>query len=314
MKLVDILFVLTAAATANAILIPTDNNGSPQVSSTSSQVSGPTDEPNPGTSDEYQQEPVDLSLSGRIRQRPMDQPGPNTPNQGQRPTVIVAGPSTFKQGRKRIMDVIDLLISRQNQQQQIDEVDPNASKQSQQQQSMDQPSPSTPKQSRKRPINEISPSISSQASGSTNEPSPSAPKRDRKQPIDEHGSSISRQDQQQPMGQGESANIVPNQIAGLSQKYQITFNRIKQKLELSKIIRNKKLKEYCDYAALRFEQWSALERGEEISGSRYDPKVEDQLKQDYRKAGTRVCKLRDQLKKFMKRRGLKLEELGLDLD
>ncbi|KAK5670190.1 hypothetical protein QVD99_003337 [Batrachochytrium dendrobatidis] len=54
MKLVDILFVLTAAATANAILIPTDNNGSPKASGTSSQVSGPTNEPNPVTSNEYQ--------------------------------------------------------------------------------------------------------------------------------------------------------------------------------------------------------------------------------------------------------------------
>ncbi|KAK5665051.1 hypothetical protein QVD99_008584 [Batrachochytrium dendrobatidis] len=116
MKLVDILFVLTVAATANAILIPTDNDRSPQASGTSSQVSGPTNEPSPGTSNEYQQEPVDLSLSGRIRQQPMDQPGLNTPTQGQRPTATITGPSTFKQGRKRIMDVIDLPHSDQDQQ------------------------------------------------------------------------------------------------------------------------------------------------------------------------------------------------------
>ncbi|OAJ44624.1 hypothetical protein BDEG_27829 [Batrachochytrium dendrobatidis JEL423] len=169
MKLVDILFVLTAATTTSAILIPTNNDRSTHTSGTSSQVSSPTNEPSPGTSNEYQEEPVDLSLSGRIRQQPMDQPGLNTPTQGQRPTATITGPSTFKQGRKRIMDVIDLLISRQNQQRPIDQVSPNASKQSQQQ-PMSQPSPSTSKRSRKRPINEIRPSIFSQASGSTNEP------------------------------------------------------------------------------------------------------------------------------------------------
>ncbi|KAJ8326131.1 hypothetical protein O5D80_005486 [Batrachochytrium dendrobatidis] len=313
MKLVDILFVLTAAATANAILIPTDNDGSPKASVTSSQVSSPTSEPNSGTSDEYQEYPMNLSLLSRIRQGIMDQPGLNTPTQGQRPTATITGPSTFKQGRKRIMDVIDLLISRQNQQQPIDEVDPNASKQSQQQ-PMDQSNPSTSKRSRKRPINEIRPSIFSQASGSTNEPSPSAPKRDRKQPIDQPIPSTSSQDQQQPINEGESANTVSNQVAELSPRYQRTFDGLKQKLAVSKELRKKKLKEYCDYAALRFEQWSALERGEEISGSTYNPNTENQLKQECRKAGKRVWELRDQLKRFMKRHGLKFEELGLDLD
>ncbi|EGF77947.1 hypothetical protein BATDEDRAFT_91237 [Batrachochytrium dendrobatidis JAM81] len=295
MKLVDILFVLTAAATANAILIPTDNDGLPQASSTSSQVSVSTSEPNPGTSNEYQEEPVDLSLSNRIRQRPMDQPGLNTLTQSQRPTVIVAGPNILKQGRKRIMDVIDLTTSDQDQQQPTDVA-----------------GPSTSKQSRKRPINEISPSISSQASGSTNEPGPSAPKQSRKQPIDQPIPSTSSQDQQQPIGQGESANTVTNQIAGLSQKFQRTFNRIKQGLVESKELRKKKLKEYCDYEVLRFEQWSALERGEEISGSEYNPDTEKRLKQEYRDAGARVWELRHQLKKFMKRRGLRFEEPDSD--
>ncbi|KAJ8330012.1 hypothetical protein O5D80_001590 [Batrachochytrium dendrobatidis] len=307
MKLVDILLVLTVAATANAILIPTDNDGSTQVSGTSSQLSSPTDEPNPETSNEYQQEPVDLSLSGRIRQQPMDQPGLNTLTQSQRPTVIAAGSSTFKQGRKRIMDVIDLLISRQNQQQPIDEVDPSTSKQSQQQ-PMSRPSPSTSKRSRKRPINEIRPSIFSQVSGSTNEPSPSAPKQSRKQPIDQPIPSTSSQDQQQPMGESESANTVPDQVAVLSPRYQRTFDGIKQRLVESKIIQKKKHKKYWDYEAIGLEHQLALERGEDISGSTYDPDTEKKLKQEYRDAGKRVWELRHQLKRFMKRRGLKFEE------
>ncbi|EGF82596.1 hypothetical protein BATDEDRAFT_86552 [Batrachochytrium dendrobatidis JAM81] len=243
----------------------------------------------------------------------MDQPDPNTPNQGQQSTATVTGPSTFKQGRKRIMDVIDLLISRQNQQRPMDEVDPNASKQSQQQ-PMDQPNPSTSKRSRKRPINEIRPSIFSQASGSTNEPSPSAPKQGRKQPIDQPIPSTSSQDQQQPMGQGESANISSNQVTVLGPRYQRSFNRIKQRLVESKEIQKKKHKKYWDYEFLGLEHQLALERGEDISGSTYDPDTEKKLKQEYRDAGKRVWELRHQLKRFMKRRGLEFEEPGLDLD
>ncbi|KAJ8330320.1 hypothetical protein O5D80_001321 [Batrachochytrium dendrobatidis] len=313
MKLVDILFVLTVAATANAILIPTDNDGSPKASVTSSQVSSPTSEPNPGTSDEYQEDPMNLSLSGRIRQQPMDQPDPNTPNQGQRPTATVTGSSTFKQGRKRIMDVIDLLISRQNQQRPIDEVDPNASKQSQQQ-PMDQPNPSTSKRSRKRPINEIRPSIFSQASGSTNEPSPSAPKRDRKQPMNQPSPSTSSQDQQQPMGQGESSNTASNRVIILSQKYQETLDGLKQGLVASKKIQKKKRQEYNDHTDLGLEQQSALAMGEDISGSTYNPKTEIRLKQEYEKASKRVYNFRQRLKDFMKEHGLRFQEPDSDSD
>ncbi|KAJ8328606.1 hypothetical protein O5D80_003187 [Batrachochytrium dendrobatidis] len=87
MKLVDILFVLTAAATVNAILIPTGNDGSPQASGTSSQVSGPTDELESGISNEYQEEPVNLSIPGRIRQHSMYQSSSNIPNQDQQQSM-----------------------------------------------------------------------------------------------------------------------------------------------------------------------------------------------------------------------------------
>ncbi|KAJ8322493.1 hypothetical protein O5D80_000060 [Batrachochytrium dendrobatidis] len=155
MRLVDILFVLTVAATTNAILIPTDNDGSPKASRTLSQVSGPTNEPNPDTSNEYQEEAMDLSLSGRIRQQPMDQPGPNIPNQNQRPTVIVFGPNILKQGRKRIMDVIDLTTSDQDQQQPTDVAGPSAPKRGQTQ-PIDQSNPSTSNQDQHQPTDETS--------------------------------------------------------------------------------------------------------------------------------------------------------------
>ncbi|EGF76638.1 hypothetical protein BATDEDRAFT_92448 [Batrachochytrium dendrobatidis JAM81] len=154
MKLVDILLVLSAAATANAILIPTDNNGSPRTSSTSSQVSVSTNEPSPDTSDEYQQEPMDLSIHNRIRQQPMDQLNPNTPGPNQRPTVIVAGPNILKQGRKRIIGVIDLTTSDQDQQQPTDVAGPSTPKQGQTQ-PIDQPNPSTSNQDQQQPIDKV---------------------------------------------------------------------------------------------------------------------------------------------------------------
>ncbi|KAJ8329154.1 hypothetical protein O5D80_003099 [Batrachochytrium dendrobatidis] len=357
MKLVDILFVLAVATTANAILIPIDNNGSPKASVTLSQVSGPTNEPNPGTSNEYQQEPVDLSLPGRIRQQPMDQPNPNTPGPNQRPTVIVAGPNVLKQDQKPIIeqsspstpsqvsDPIDQVgpntfdkyqqqpgdktssgIPDQTQQHLMDATDLNISNQDPQQ-PIDQPSPSTSKRSRKRPISDSSPS--------------GAPKRDRKQPIDQPGPSTSgkywgplfviinpstssqdpinesspstsSQDQQQPMNQDESANTVSNQIAGLSEQYQRTYSLIKQRLKLSKKIQNNKWQEYRRYVDLEFEQQMTLAMGKEISGSRYDPNVQKQLKQEYRDASKRVHSVKKQLRQFMKRRGLEFEEPDSD--
>ncbi|EGF76306.1 hypothetical protein BATDEDRAFT_92888 [Batrachochytrium dendrobatidis JAM81] len=240
----------------------------------------------------------------------MDQPNPNTPNQGQRPTATVTGPSTFKQGRKRIMDVIDLLISRQNQQRPIDEVDPNASKQSQQQ-PMSQPSPSTSKRSRKRPINEIRPRIDNQNQQQPMNQGESA-KRDRKQPIDQPIPSTSRQDQQQPMEQGESGNAVTNQVAVLGPRYQRSFNRIKKRLVESKKIAKEKREEYCKHADLKFSQQLALAMGKEISEPRHNPDTEKKLKQEYEKASRRVYSIRHDLKVFMEKHGLEFEEPGSD--
>ncbi|OAJ44878.1 hypothetical protein BDEG_28062 [Batrachochytrium dendrobatidis JEL423] len=196
----------------------------------------------------------------------------------------------------------------------MDEVDPNASKQSQQQQPTDIAGPSTSKRSRKRPINEISPSIFSQASGSTNEPSPSAPKQSRKQPIDQPIPSTSSQDQQHSMGQGESSNTASNRVIILSQKYQETLDGLKQGLVASKKIQKKKRQEYNDHTDLGLEQWSALAMGEDISGSTYNPKVEKILKQEYEKASKRVYNFRQRLKDFMKEHGLRFQEPESDSD
>ncbi|KAJ8322472.1 hypothetical protein O5D80_000089 [Batrachochytrium dendrobatidis] len=65
--------------------MPTDNNSPSQTSSTFSQVSGSTNKPDSEISDEYQQEPIDISFSGRIRQRqPVNQPSPSISKQSRK--------------------------------------------------------------------------------------------------------------------------------------------------------------------------------------------------------------------------------------
>ncbi|KAJ8328697.1 hypothetical protein O5D80_002681 [Batrachochytrium dendrobatidis] len=268
MKLVDILLVLTVATTVSAILPPADKYGFAKASRTSSRVSIPTNEPNPGTSDQDWQKVMDAINS-----------------------------SILDENWQNIFDPIDPITSIQDQQQSIDVVDP-----------------STSKRSRKRPINEIRPSTFSQASGSTNEPSPSAPKQSRKQPMNQPIPSTSRQDQQQPMIHDESVNTVTNQVTGLSQKFQRTFNRIKQMLVEFKEIQKKKLQEYRRYANLKFSQQLALAMGKEISGPRYDPDTEKQLKQEYEQATKKLNGIRQRLKDFIKRHGLRFEESSSNSD
>ncbi|EGF77151.1 hypothetical protein BATDEDRAFT_92026 [Batrachochytrium dendrobatidis JAM81] len=347
MKLVDILFVLTAAAATNAILIPIDNNGSTQTSSTSSQVSGPTNEPNPGTSNEYQQDIIDatnLSIFDEDWQSIFDPIDPSTSDQDWQQPIDQPSPSTSRRSRKRPIDEHGSSISKQDQQQSMNQPGPSASKQSRKQ-STDEPGLVFPDKYWQRlidevnsdtfedwqelfdiaglntssqvsdPIDQVGPNTSDQDQQQpADQPSSSIPDQTQQHPIDATGPSTSSQDQQQSMEQGESANTVSNQIAGLCEKYQSTFNRIKQKLVESKEIREKKLKEYCDYKAIGFEQWSALERGEDISGSTYNPDTEKILKQEYEAARGRVRNVRHRLKDFMKRHGLKFEEPGLDLD
>ncbi|OAJ40968.1 hypothetical protein BDEG_24639 [Batrachochytrium dendrobatidis JEL423] len=190
---------------------------------------------------------MDLSLPGRIRQRPMDQPNSNIPSQTHRPTVIAAGSSTSKRGQKRPIDVIDLITFDQDQ-----------------------------------------------------------------QPVDVAGPSTSKQSQQQSVSKGKSSNTVLNQVAGLKERYQKTFHRINQKLVESKEIRKKKQQEYRECSALRFEHELALVMGKDISGSKYSPEDEVKLKYEYEQAIRRVVTIKQDLKRFMKRHGLKFEELKLD--
>ncbi|OAJ45437.1 hypothetical protein BDEG_28577 [Batrachochytrium dendrobatidis JEL423] len=295
-------------------------------SDTSSQVSGTTDKPDSNTSDQDQQQSIDVVDPNEVNsdafeewQELFDIAGLNTPSQVSDPIDQVDS-NTFDKDQQQPADQPSSSISDQTQQHPIDATDLNIPNKDPQQ-PIDQSSPSTSSQGRKRPIDETSQNTCSQAPGSTNEPNPSTsdeywkplfdiinPNIPSQDPIDVAGPSTSSQDQQQPMDQGESANTVTNQVIVLSERYQRTFNRIKQRLELSEIIQNNKRKECREYAALKFEQWSALSMGEDISGSKYDPKVEKQLKEEYKKISRRVHDVKYELKRFMKRRGLKLEE------
>ncbi|KAJ8331062.1 hypothetical protein O5D80_001072 [Batrachochytrium dendrobatidis] len=107
MKFIDILFVLSAAATANAILVSDNGNDSVQASSTSSQVPSPTNKPNPGTSGQSQQYLLyrtDPGVPKRSRKRPMDQPGPSAPKRSRKQSMNQPGPSTSNQDQQQPMD------------------------------------------------------------------------------------------------------------------------------------------------------------------------------------------------------------------
>ncbi|KAJ8329220.1 hypothetical protein O5D80_002567 [Batrachochytrium dendrobatidis] len=154
MKLVDILFVLTAAATANAILIPTDNNDSPQASSTFSQVSGPTNEPNPQIPDEDWQEIMDIihsNIPNQDQQQPIDELSSDIFNQVSGPTNEPI-PQIPDDDWQEIMDIIHSNIPG-NQQYSTDEVNSSTSNQDQQN-PIDQPSQSTSNQDQQQPMNE----------------------------------------------------------------------------------------------------------------------------------------------------------------
>ncbi|KAJ8329222.1 hypothetical protein O5D80_002569 [Batrachochytrium dendrobatidis] len=376
MKLVDILFVLSAAATANAILIPTDNDGSLQASVTSSQVSDPTNEPNPGTSNDLQSivdavklsifdedwqnifDPIDPSTSSQDQQQPIDQPSSSTSSQVSGPTneLILEIPdqdwqdimdeldsSIFDENWRNILDPIDPSTSNEDWQNivnqpssstssqvsdPIDQVGPNTFDKYQQQPA-DKTSSSIPNQTQQQPIDQPSPSTSKRSrKRRIDQPSSDTPKRDRKQPIDQPNPSTSgkywiplfviinlnipSQDQQQPMEQDESANTVPNQVIVLSQKYQRTFKRMKKRLEAFKELRDKKWQQYRRYVDLEFEQQMTLAMGKEISGSKYDPNVQKQLKQEYKKLVKKVTNARYELKQFMKKHDLEFDESDPD--
>ncbi|KAJ8323426.1 hypothetical protein O5D80_007743 [Batrachochytrium dendrobatidis] len=102
MKLVDILFLLSAAATANAILIPFKKDGLPHASSTSSQVSSTTNEPVAYTYNEYQ-EPMDISEPGTSSQDQQQAMDSDTFNEYQE-QMDISDPGTSSQDKQQAMD------------------------------------------------------------------------------------------------------------------------------------------------------------------------------------------------------------------
>ncbi|OAJ43363.1 hypothetical protein BDEG_26730 [Batrachochytrium dendrobatidis JEL423] len=283
---------------------------------------------------------LDLNIFSQDQQQPIDQSSPDTFNQ-------VSGSANEPnseipdQDWQDIMDIINSSTSNQNQQQSIDELDPSTSNQDQQQ-PIDQPSQSTPKRSRKRPIDEPGSNISkydqkqsmnqpvpsaskqdlfdiadsstsNQVSGPTNEPNPDISNQTQQHPVDVVDPSTYNQDQHQPTDESESDNTVPNQVTGLSQKYQKTFDGINRRLVTSKVIRKKKYKEYHEYIALGLKQRLALS-SEETSELGYSPKTEIRLKHEHLVARKKVNSIRQQLRKFVKKRGLEFQEPDSDSD
>ncbi|KAK5669100.1 hypothetical protein QVD99_004862 [Batrachochytrium dendrobatidis] len=125
-------------------------------------------------------------------------------------------------------------------------------------------------------------------------------------------SSTSNQDQQQPMNEADSASTSSSRMIILNEKYQITFDRLRKRLELSKEIRNKKRQEYHKFMTFGYRKWSALAMGKEIHGSKYNPEDEIRLKQEYVAVRNRVASVRKELKKFTERHGLEFDEPDSD--
>ncbi|KAJ8324261.1 hypothetical protein O5D80_007453 [Batrachochytrium dendrobatidis] len=301
---------------------------------TPSQVSDPIDQVDPNTFDKYQQQPTDQpssSISDQTQQHPIDATDLNISNKDPQQPIDQSSPSTSSQGRKRP----------------IDETSQNTC--SQAPGSTNEPSPSTsdeywkplfdiinPNIPSQDPIDEPSPSTSCKywiplfviinpnipSQDPINEPSPSTSKRSRKRRIDQPIPSTSRQDQQQPMEQdqhqpmeqGESGNTVPNQATVLNEQDQRTFNRIKKRLVASKKIAKEKREEYREYAIIGLEHKLVLAMGEEISEPRHNPNIEEKLRKEYIVEGKKVPSIRQELKIFMKRRGLEFQEPDSDSD
>ncbi|KAK5670191.1 hypothetical protein QVD99_003338 [Batrachochytrium dendrobatidis] len=242
------------------------------------------------------------STPKRSRKRPIDEPGSNISKQSRKQSTDQPGPSASKQSRKQSTDQPGPGITDKDWQRLIDEVNSDAFEDwkelfdiaglntpSQVSDSIDQSSPSTFDKYQQQPADQ---------------PSPSTFNQDQQHLMDATGLNISDQDQQQ----SESANTSSNQVTGLSKKDRITFDGLKQRLVESKELRNKKHKKYCDYEAIGLKQQLALERGEEISGLEYDPKIQKISKQEYEKSCIKVYNFRQQLKKFMKKHGLEFQE------
>ncbi|OAJ45135.1 hypothetical protein BDEG_28296 [Batrachochytrium dendrobatidis JEL423] len=225
MKLVDILLVLTAAATANAILPPADNNGSPKASRTLSQVSGSTNEPDPEIVDKDWQslmdeinssildenwqnifDPIDPSTSDQDWQNIVNQPSSSTSSQVSGPTD--KPDSNTPKNWKELFDKINLNIPK-------DWRHP-----------MDVTNPSTSKRGRKKLMNQPSSSTHSQVSGPIDVTNPSTSKRGRKKLMNQPSSSTSKRGRKRPV---DKVKPVTNQMIVLNKKDQKTFDSLKKK-------------------------------------------------------------------------------------
>ncbi|OAJ43389.1 hypothetical protein BDEG_26754 [Batrachochytrium dendrobatidis JEL423] len=285
---------------------------------------------NSNTSNEDQQQPMDQpspSTPKRSRKRPIDEHGSSISKYDQKQPMDQAGPSASKQSRKQSIDKPGLGIPDKDWQRLIDEI--NSDTFEDWQELFDIAGLNTPSQV-SDPIDQVSPNTFDKDQQPADQPSSGILdqtqqhlmdatdlnifNKDQQQPIDQSSPSTSSQHQQQPMSESESDNAVSNQVIVLNEQDQRTFNRMKKRLVESKIIRNNKWQEYRRYVDLEFEQWSALAMGKEISGSTYDPNIEEKLRKEYKKLSTRVYGIKQELKIFMKRRGLRFEEPDSDSD
>ncbi|KAK5665486.1 hypothetical protein QVD99_007834 [Batrachochytrium dendrobatidis] len=302
MKFIDILFVLSAAATANAILIPADSDGSPQASETSSQVSDPTNEPSPNTSDQSQQQPmnvVDPRVLSKYWKVPVNLVDPSVLDEYSRilmNEIRLSTPEDWKQlldtlnsgtsnQDQQLIDVAGSSTSNKDQQQPTNELDLNISEQYWQY-LIDKPDPNIPKEW-KSLIDQIN---------------SNAAEKDQ-QPMDETNPNTSNKSWKRPINKEKSENTGSNQDIQPGTKLWM-LDKLKSGIEEAEIIQRKKRQAYNSYVINRFKQKVALSRGEVIYGSRYSSEAERKYKKEYIIATKHVEYTKLKLKRFMKKHGL----------
>ncbi|KAK5668147.1 hypothetical protein QVD99_005186 [Batrachochytrium dendrobatidis] len=195
MKLVDILFVLTVAVTTNAILIPFKKDGLPHASSTSSQVSSPTNDPDLDTFDQDWQEvidAIDLSIFNQDQHQPVDEPSSGTSSQVSGSTNEPV-PEIPDKDWQEIMDIINSKKPNQDQQQPINQHSSSTLRQSRKRQ-MNQHIPNTPNEYWKLIMNEIGSRTREDWQKTIDAVISKVYNQDQQQPIDELGPSTSKQD------------------------------------------------------------------------------------------------------------------------
>ncbi|EGF77104.1 hypothetical protein BATDEDRAFT_92064 [Batrachochytrium dendrobatidis JAM81] len=300
MKYTDILFLLTAAATANAILIPFKKDSPSQASDIFSQVSSPTNEPNPSAPGENWQgliNAINSRVSNENWQQSINEPSPSTSSQDQQNPMDVASSGTFSQSKQHLTNELGPEVFEEDWKILMDQSDPSIHEDWKS--LIDTINSINSNQDQQLPMDQPGPSTSSQG---------------HQLPMDQPGPSTSSQGHQQPMNVANPNHTGSSQRIVLSRRQQTVLDSRKTKLKNAKKLKKVKHKIYYDYVALGLDQHLKEVLNQDTSESTYSPNTEKQYKKDYKAAKKKVYNIRQRLKDLMKKHDLKFEEPNSDSD